>query len=396
MTGAATRSMVAVAAPAATAAFDVEVAADFSALAARWDVLAAASQQFPFQSACWLAAWYRAFASDDAITPLIATVRGRSGDLAMVLPLIERRLGGLRIAEFADLNLTDYNAPLIGPAAPTDSAEAAELWRALRNALSGIDLVRLKKMPIEIAGRANPLTLDARTTPCMLSGHALTTPDDFEAYRYSLDRRDRKELERSWRVFTRHPGAEFRVIDDVDEALRLLGIMEIQQRTRIRDLGLPYTLDDEAAAAFYRHLIADGLPCGQVVMTALTAGDEVVASLLGVRNAGRYVMIRISNAGAQWSNCSPGRLLIARTMAHLHAQGTRIFDFGVGTYAYKRRFGTRERPLVDRTEGLTWRAAPIVARARAVEALRKWPALDQRLRRVMGQSQPHVDNVGRC
>jgi len=80
--------------------------------------------------------------------------------------------------------------------------------------------------------------------------------------------------------------------------------------------------------------------------------------------------------------------VIGRTMAHLHAQGTRIFDFGVGTYAYKRRFGVRALPLVDRAAGLTWRAAPVVARERAIQALRKWPALDHRVRRAMGQAQP--------
>ena len=50
-------------------------------------------------------------------------------------------------------------------------------------------------------------------------------------------------------------------------------------------------------------------------------------------------MIRISNAGEKWSNCSPGRLIIERTMAALHQDGVREFDFSIGNYAYKRRFG---------------------------------------------------------
>ena len=51
-------------------------------------------------------------------------------------------------------------------------------------------------------------------------------------------------------------------------------------------------------------------------------------------------MVRISNAGEKWSNCSPGRLIIERTMAALHQEnGVREFDFSVGNYAYKRRFG---------------------------------------------------------
>lgn len=49
-------------------------------------------------------------------------------------------------------------------------------------------------------------------------------------------------------------------------------------------------------------------------------------------------MIRISNGGARWSKCSPGRLIIERTMAALHQDGVREFDFSIGNYAYKRRF----------------------------------------------------------
>lgn len=385
MTDTAARS-IAVATPPAAASYDVSVARDFSQLAARWDALAPASQDFPFQGASWLDAWYRAFGRDNDVTPLLVTIRARGGDLAMVLPLVERTHRGLRVAEFADLNLTDYNAPLVGPAAPTNRADTKSFWRALRAALPGIDLMRLKKMPTEVAGRANPLLRDGWTSPCVLAGNVVTTSDDFDAYRYSLDRHDRKELERSWRVFTRHADTGFREIEDSDEALRILAIMEEQQRTRFLELGMTYTLDDEAIAAFYRNLIVGGLPSGDVVMTALMCGEELVAALLGVRNAKRYVMVRISNAGAQWSNCSPGRLVIGRTMAHLHAQGIRIFDFGVGTYAYKRRFGVHSLPLVDVTAGLTWRAAPALAREHTIQALRKWPALDRRVRRAMGQT----------
>ena len=51
--------------------------------------------------------------------------------------------------------------------------------------------------------------------------------------------------------------------------------------------------------------------------------DEVVATLLGIRTGSRYVMIRISNTGEKWSNCSPGRLIIERTTAALHRDGVR-------------------------------------------------------------------------
>jgi CelD/BcsL family acetyltransferase involved in cellulose biosynthesis len=117
---------------------------------------------------------------------------------------------GVRIVEFADLNLTDYNAPLLTAAAPRNAARARVLWRDLLSALKrlpgGADLIRLRKMPLDLANGPNPLALLDGARPCPLNGNVVTTGDDFDAYRYSLERTVRKNLERSWRVFTRDPG----------------------------------------------------------------------------------------------------------------------------------------------------------------------------------------------
>jgi CelD/BcsL family acetyltransferase involved in cellulose biosynthesis len=121
------------------------------------------------------------------------------------------------------------------------------------------------------------------------------------------------------------------------------------------------------------------------VLSALTAGEEVVATLLGIRVGSRYVMVRISNAGEKWSNCSPGRLIIERTMAALHRDGVRQFDFSVGNYAYKRRFGVAPLPLADITAALSWRGLPHAWRDRAVHELRRHPRLAAQVGRALGR-----------
>jgi CelD/BcsL family acetyltransferase involved in cellulose biosynthesis len=373
----------------AAAAFQVEIVRDWRSMSSRWDAMVREEQASPFQQVQWLDAWYEAFARSADITPLIVSIRDRAtGELAMALPLIANTRRSLRVAEFADLDLTDYNVPVLGVAAPRDREKSQALWRALCAELDGIDLLRLKKMPVTIGDRPNPLALIAGAYPCQLNGNIVTTGDDFDAYRHSLGRTVRKELERSWRVFTRHPGACFRVISDPAEALRLLAVMETQQSARMHDLGKDYVLNEKTAASFYRNLIATGLADGYVTMTALMCGDEIVASLLGVRSGQRYVMIRISNAGAQWSNCSPGRLIIGCTMADLHARGCRQFDFSIGNYAYKRRFGVAPLALIDKTAALGWRGCPSIAREGAIQWLHQHPALENRLRRVFGKERP--------
>jgi CelD/BcsL family acetyltransferase involved in cellulose biosynthesis len=369
------------------AQFRVEFVRDWKQAVARWRDRGSST---PFQDPHWLDAWYQAFAGLDHVEPLIAIVSdAATSEQAVLLPLVRRIQNGVGIVEFADLALTDYNAPLLGHAAPRDAKAARALWHdltaALRRLPGGADLIRLRKMPADLDGRPNPLVLLDGASPCSLNGNVVATGDDFDAWRYSLERTVRKELERSWRVFTRDSAAHFKIVTDKNEALRILSTMELQQGARIQYLGLNFILNDETSAAFYRNLVGDGVGSGYAVVSALTSGEEVVATLLGIRSGLRYVMVRISNAGDKWSNCSPGRLIIERTMAALHKQGVREFDFSVGNYAYKRRFGVTPLPLVDITASLSWRGIPYVLRDHAARRLRRHPRLAALVGRALGK-----------
>jgi CelD/BcsL family acetyltransferase involved in cellulose biosynthesis len=367
--------------------FRVEFTRDWKRAKARWGD---ADDATPFQDWQWLEAWYGAFANIDSVEPLIAIIsNAATGEQAVLLPLIRRRHNGIRIVEPADLDLTDYNAPLLGPAAPRDAKSARAMWKDLRGALrrlpGGADLIRLRKMPVETDGRPNPLALLDGAGPCALNGNIVTTGDDFDAWRFTLERTVRKELERSWRVFTRDSAAAFKIVTDKDDALRVLATMASQQGDRMQHLGLNFVLNDETYAAFYHNLVRDNVANGYAVLSALTVGDEVVATLLGIRQGSRYVMVRISNAGDKWSNCSPGRLIIERTMAVLHKDGVRQFDFSIGNYAYKRRFGVARIELVDFTAALSWRGLPYALRDRAARWLRGHPRLAEPVKRALGK-----------
>src|SRR4051794_271657 len=96
------------------AGFRVELLQDWPQALAHWRDI---SPSTPFQHPQWYDAWYAAFAG--AVTPLIAVVTDAStGELALLLPLIRRRQKNISTIEFADLDLTDYNAPILGSAAP--------------------------------------------------------------------------------------------------------------------------------------------------------------------------------------------------------------------------------------------------------------------------------------
>ena len=93
-------------------------------------------------------------------------------------------------------------------------------------------------MPIDLDGRPNPLALLDAAGPCLLNGNLVTTGEDYDAWRYTLEKTVRKELERSWRVFARNP-AGF-LCDYHRYPMKRSGFFsatEVQQGTRMQNLG---------------------------------------------------------------------------------------------------------------------------------------------------------------
>jgi CelD/BcsL family acetyltransferase involved in cellulose biosynthesis len=313
---------------------------------------------------------------------LVTISERRSGEVAAILPLVRRSHRGLTIVEFADGGVSDNNGPILGPAAPVDRAGASALWRALRDALPGVDLLRFTKMPTTIDGRVNPLALVESSHAASVNRNVVTIEGTWERYLKSLERRFRKEIGRSWRVFLGHDGAAFEHIVDAERAAQVLAELERQQSAHLKDRR-DYILDKPAVATFYRKLLADGLADGSVILTALTHGSEVVSALLGIVRGDTYVMVRISSSGSKdWSNTSPGRLVIVRTMQMMHAQGFRHFDFSIGNYAYKRRLGVAPEPLCDLVTALSPYGLPLQLFDRALHLIRRNATLHALARRL--------------
>ena len=147
--------------------------------------------------------------------------------------------------------------------------------------------------------------------------------------------------------------------------------MNAQQRARLEEVGQALALNEEDYYAFYQALVRTGLEAGTTVLTALTAGDEIVAALLGVTDGTSFAMVRLSHAGGDWMKIGPGRLVIERTMHALHEKGIRHFDFSIGDYPYKSGFGVQPSPLVDLVSAQSWRGRAGAARDLAKAAVKR-------------------------
>lgn len=338
---------------------------------ARWDDPAAGAIRGPFQTSRWLAAWHATLGARDDVQPLLATVwrEGQARPL-LLLPLLQRREGGLRRIEFADLGVTDYAAPLLAHDFPRSGQEASAVLAALARALPPADLLCLHKCAAEIEGHRNPLLVLPGVRRSRLSGHLVTVGEDLDAWRRALGRIRRKEIERSWRVFTRHADARFNLVTDLDQAWPAMEALEHHQRINIARKGWPYLLDQPAYRSFYHRLLADGLRGGTTVLSTLSAEGEIVSALLGIRDGDYHAMLRLGADAGRWRHCSPGRLLIERTMTALHRDGVRRFDLTIGDYAYKRHFAPERQPLYDIELALSWRGLPFILHRRLRQRFR--------------------------
>ncbi|CAN5753938.1 GNAT family N-acetyltransferase [soil metagenome] len=353
---------------------------DVEAFLARWSAMQSRARS-PFQTAAWLRSWYATLGCMPSSTPLCITVtRGDvagevGGEPLMLLPLVSTRVGSLKIVTFADADVSDYNSPLM---ADVSNEDLPKLWPAIRRALAGHDVFRIDKMlPTLDDDRPNPLVTALGTQACEMYGNYMVLCDDWDQWRYSLDKTVRKEFERTWRVFTRDADAHFERVTDMDAALAMYDELQAQQRERMAHAGDRYLLDRPAYSAFYADRLRAGLADGSVVMTALRARGQLVAALYGICADGRYVALRITHAGDAWKASSPGKLLLERTVHHLHSQGLRHIDFAIGDYFHKRVFGVAHQPLVDGCVALS---------ARGLMPMLRW-----RTRRMLKRQQWIVD-----
>jgi CelD/BcsL family acetyltransferase involved in cellulose biosynthesis len=340
-----------------------------------------------FQTLDWLTVLYEELAPARRATPRLVVVTERnSGDVALILPLLLTKEGRLLVAHFADLGVSDYGAPILGPALLVKRRSMRRTWHAVRKALADVDLIRLDRMPAEIGGRPNPLIGRPGITPSRLSGNQLVIADTVEAYLRNLGKKYRKEVERCGRLWEKEGAPRFYRATTPDEIAHVYSALDEQQAERHQALGSKYILDEPAYRAFYERLAMDGSEAGLASIFALEAGGKIVATLFGIVHDGAFTLLRISTGGDAWTHLSPGRLVIVEAMKYFVARGVRRFDFGMGDYPFKRGFGTEEVPLHDLVVARGIAAVPRAVYHHMKGRLRR----SQRVRAVFERLKPYL------
>lgn len=300
----------------------------------------------PFQSRHWLENWLAIFL-DETIAPFLFTLRDPAGTVLLALPLVRRRAGGLTIIEVPDCGVTDYAAPLLRRARLGELPDGDTLFRLLRAALPPADLLQLNRMPPIVAGMANPFHTHPAARRNRLSGWRLPLPADYPTYVASLSRAHRDNLGKFRRRFERIEGARLGVASDAAEAQAMLACLDRMQEARVREMGLAYHLDEPKIAAFYRRLTETGAATGETQLCWLAKGDEILAVNFAICAQGELIYLRLTNTFEEWTRFSLGTVVTDLAIRTAFEKGLRVFDFAMGDYEYKRRFGAAVAPLHD-------------------------------------------------
>ncbi len=368
-----------------TLTFTTEIMREWPAFAPRWVAMTRAGPvASPFQTAHWLGCWYGAFPGATGVQPLLVAVRdATSGEDVLLLPLIVREAGGLRTIEFADLDVTDCNAPAFLGRLGDDPAAARAACLAIRGALPRCDAVRWTKMPPLIGGRANPLLQFGATATCAVQDWLLGIEGTWAAYLGSLDRHARKELGRSLRLCEKIGATRLIVARTPEEAHRILAFVDDQQRERLSASNVRHVFDRPGTRQFYVDMAAAGVANADSIVAGLEIAGDIVAGVVGVLAKPRVTVLRIANRGGDMARLGLGRLILEQTFKALHADGFSQFDLSIGDGEHKRRLGASPEPLLDIDEPMSW-LGQLVHGARRSKALVKAraPRLAALLRRM--------------
>lgn len=335
----------------------------------RWQQLEALGACTAFQTLGWLKPWYEIFAAGPDAKPLIVFVRDQTTNHDMLmLPLCLVKQGIRRTVMFADRGVSDYNAPVLG-AEDISPLKMRRLWQELIELFPGIDEVLLEKMPMEIAGRTNPLAALDGLEAMPFAAHTAHMTDCFETFeRTRLSRNMRAKLRRVTNKAMRQGNLNLTTANDPAAAQVILETLIQQRQKRARDAKHSDVFAAPLRAAFYRRLVSEGLHGGPCKIIALTIDDCQIAALLGVVHDETFHMLIPAFSGDAWSAYSPGHLLFYRHMKELHGQGIRAYDFTIGDEPYKAAYGTTAQPLFSYAQCLSFNGYLTAAH----RAVRRW------------------------
>lgn len=355
-----------------TVAHDLKLSVHVSmeALEADWRVLESSGATSLHQGFDWCKAWARTH--DNQILLVRGSVDQRT---VFILPLELVRGRFFRAARFLGSPHSNINTGIFAEDFDPISCKklAAALIADLSAKLSRVaDIVTLEKMPFDWRGVRHPLA----SLPAVRnqnSSFQLPLLDSFETTLSQINaKRRRKKFRVSEKRLEALGGYDHIVATTELERRRILDLFFEQKAIRFKALGLPNVFQDSETQAFFHALAALGptqngqpLELNAIRLKGEHAGR--IVAIAGLSRKGDHVICQFGSIDEDVAaDSSPGELLFYLMIQKCHADGVKIFDFGIGDQAYKRSWCTTETIQRDIVLPLTLRGRLAAGAHRAV------------------------------
>jgi CelD/BcsL family acetyltransferase involved in cellulose biosynthesis len=319
---------------------------DFDFRSSEYLALYERSQATPFQHPIWLSNLYEVLAPPRKAQKQVVTVRAEDGRIVLVLPLVRRRLGPLRLIEYADLGVNDYAAPVVDRDAVASLAADRQVSMKIRRMLGRFDLLKIDR----VADSPDlMLSLIAGTTAKRhaYDTHLVILPENAEAWHAQLDPKFVRHLERKYKRLRPKGERRLRIIDDVAEVESLMERMQTFRAARFAEHRGTDLVQDPDCFSFYSAVARASVENGPGSLAVLEVASEPAAVSLNLIDRDRDIYVLVGYDVERLRNYSLGLLIVDELIQNAIGRQQAYFDLTVGDEPYKADFGARPRPVFE-------------------------------------------------
>jgi CelD/BcsL family acetyltransferase involved in cellulose biosynthesis len=322
-------------------------AADVEQLAEEWRCLHEKCGRGIFGDYVWHQLWWKHLGESSGVRLHIVTARDAAGKLTGILPLVTRRLYGLRLAGVAGSEVFDY-----GDVLALDAETVLALWSFVRKE-GRYDIALLRD--VHERALSSPVLAHAMQLRKQKKGYFLLL--DFasgEAWLAAQTRKLRGDTRRKMeKLHVRGPvGVHvYRKGDAFPDAV--IDALYTQKNEWFAARNAKGVFARAEVKGFLRELAREAAQRGKLYLAWLSCGGVVVACHLGFIRDGVLYLYH-TTYDAAYGVYSPGNILMVETIKNAIDAGLRELDFMRGEEAYKTRFASGERTLSTYVEGRTW------------------------------------------
>ena len=319
---------------------------DFDFRSSEYVALYERSQATPFQHPVWLSSLYEVLAPRRKAQKQVITVRGEDSRIVLVLPFVRRRLGLIRLIEYADLGVNDYAAPVLDRDAAASLAADGQVSKEIRRMLGRFDLLRIERVA-DSPDLMLSLIAGATAKRHAYDTHIVDLPDNAEAWRAQLDPKFLRHLERKYKRLRPKGERRLRIIDDIAEVESVMGRMQAFRAARFAEHRGTDLVQDPDCFSFYSAVARASVENGPGSLAVLEVAAEPAAVALNLIDRDRDIYVLVGYDVERLRNYSLGLLIVDELVQNAIGRRQAYFDLTVGDEPYKADFGARPRPVFE-------------------------------------------------